>query len=91
MAMVAYAKQQGYTNPTLTNALGNAQWTPGNAFDNVQSGGTWSSTTASNSFTDAWLIDMSDGTPARDDKSGYRYLWPVRGVQAGSFDTLIIQ
>jgi hypothetical protein len=90
MAMVAYAKQQGFTDPTLTNAAGTAKWTSGNIFDNVVSAGTWASTTSASDATYAWFIDMNDGHVNSYDKSSYLYVWPVRGVQSGSFDTVVI-
>jgi len=92
MAMVAYAKQQGYTDPTLTNDAGTAKWGTGtSSFTNVQSADTWSSTTTASSLTYAWFIYMQNGNPDHHDKASYKYVWPVRGVQAGSFDTVVIQ
>jgi hypothetical protein len=91
MAMVAYAKQQGFTDPTLTNALGTAKWINGDIFDNVVSGGYWSSTSSASSVTYAWFIDMNDGHVNSHDEGSFLWVWPVRGVQSGSFDTVVIQ
>ena len=95
MAMVAYARKQGFTSPPLTNATGTAQWTTnGDAFDNVTLDFYWSSTSYAPDTRGAYVIHISsDGhTDGNWSKDGNNFkVWPVRGGQSGSFGTVFIE
>ena len=91
MAMVAYAKRF-YANPTLTNGAGTGRWTSGDVFTNAQSSYYWSSTTYAPSTTYyAWSVNMGVGYMNVSNLPNYNYVWPVRGGQSGSFDSLFIE
>jgi len=66
-----------YNTPGLCNAVGNAQWSQGDAFNDVQSELYWSSTEFNTS--DAWLNNMEYGWMTSMNKliDSYR-VWPVR-------------
>jgi hypothetical protein len=67
-----------YTSPALCNASGMSQWSEGDAFNNVQSGGYWSSTTDENNTGNAWAVYMDSGGVGSTNKPYYGYVWPVR-------------
>ena len=46
---------------------------------NLYSGNYWSSTTYVNNDISAFYVSMADGDVGFDSKSGYGYVWPVRG------------
>ena len=48
----------------------------GHPFSKVQNDVYWSS---SSSLSTAWTVNLDDGLAASEEKSGERYLWPVRG------------
>ena len=77
-AMVTSARRQGFTAPTLTDSAGDAQWTEGDPFLAVQSGGGgyWSSTEID--ITTAHDLKFVDGNLDPDDKSETNWVWPVR-------------
>ena len=93
MAMVGYAKSHGYSNPALTNGGGAGHWTSGDVFTNVQSSDYWSSTTDLNISSYARAIYMYTGATnlAGDKANVLFYVWPVRGGQSGTFDSLYIE
>ncbi len=91
MAMVTQANRYGFTYPSLTNDAGTAKWTEGNVFISVQSYGNWTSTTKANDAINAWVVDTGDGTPYYGSKAGLFNVWPVRGGQAESVGSLIIE
>jgi len=65
-----------YGNPALCNAAGDAKWTKGDAFTDVQPDFYWSSTeydTAS-----AWYVDLNLGYAGDSYKLNDYYVWPVR-------------
>jgi len=63
---------RGYYNPALPF---------GHPFTNVVSSYYWSSTTSAGYTDDAWGVSMYDGSVYYDVKTGYHYVWPVRGGQ----------
>ena len=80
-AMVADAKNKGYSDPSLTNAAGTAEWTNGDAFNNVQLAFYWSSTmydAAWNPAGAAWGMTTIVGNMSYGDKAGHDNVWPVR-------------
>ncbi len=94
MAMVASANKQHFSVPSLTNAAGTAKWTTnGDAFNNVQTGAFyWSSTRSALSELMAWSIDFANGGAFTNPKSsGPIFVWPVRGGQSGEFGSVIVQ
>ncbi len=69
---------EGYS-PALCNAAGTAQWTQGDAFNDVQSDLSdfyWSSTEDGTSF--AWWVYMFNGDVSVSVKGNFFYVWPVR-------------
>jgi hypothetical protein len=73
-------------SPTLSNAAGTGQWSPGNPFDNVQSEFYWSGTsTAGGSVTfitlNAWAVSLNTGITTSGFKTYTSYIWPVRSGQ----------
>jgi len=66
----------GYSNPTLCNAAGDGQWSQGDAFNDVLTGGYWSGT----SFdpTKAWIVNTYLGLMLNGTKYDAYYVWPVR-------------
>jgi hypothetical protein len=88
-AMVADAKNNGYTDPALTNAAGTGEWTNGDAFDNVQLAFYWSSITYDGAWSAlvyemdksgaAWGVTMMVGYMDYGYKAGHDNVWPVRG------------
>ena len=69
-----------YAGPALSNAKGDAQWTDGNAFSNVQSYGYWSSTAYAYSPSVAWYVSLSNCYVDSYYKTSSDYVWCVRGV-----------
>ena len=83
-AMVAEAKSRGYTDPPLTNAAGNAQWTRnGDAFDfgNAPFVLYWSSTTDPKDPAYVAVFVFSNGEFTYCDKGGSYNVWPVRSAR----------
>ena len=70
---------RAYSNPALSNAKGDAQWTEANAFISVQSGYYWSSTTNAYYPGGAWYVGMGDGSVVSTDTTFDVYVWCVRG------------
>ena len=70
-----------FSNPALSNAVGTAKWTTGDAFTVVQSGNYWSSTTTAGYTDFAWVVNMSGGNVSYAYKTDPHYVWPVRGGQ----------
>lgn len=92
MAMAKFAKRMGYTIPALTNGDGTAQWTTnGDTFNNVQSYDYWSNTTFASFTAHAWAINMWGGLVNDLDKTLAYLVWPVRGGQSATFDTLTLE
>ena len=82
IATVASAKSKGYTDPALTNAAGNAQWTKnGDAFDHVESFLYWTSTSDPDDPGMDAVFLMSRGdfiNASKDRQSKWFNVWPVR-------------
>ena len=56
-----------------------------NSFASVQSNSYWTSTSAPGSLSNsAWYINLNDGTVNPDAKTNVKYVWAVRGGQAGT-------
>jgi hypothetical protein len=53
----------------------------GHPFAGVQSYYYWSSTTVASSPSNAWYVNLNDGTVYANDKPVFYYVWPVRGGQ----------
>ena len=66
----------GYANPALTNGCGNAQWTEGDAFNNVLSLEYWSSTEYDEN--NAFFVNLWSGSTFAQGKYTVKYIWPVR-------------
>ena len=70
----------GYYDPALSNTAGTGKWSEGNPFTNVQSLSYWSSSTALDTTSYAWLVSMYTGRMVSADKvSTILFVWPVRG------------
>lgn len=67
-----------YQSPTLSNAAGTAQWSPGDPFDQVVSSPYWASTTSATSTGNAWYVFMEYGRVLNEPKTNSTYVWPVR-------------
>jgi hypothetical protein len=92
MAMITYAKNHSILHPTLTNGAGTSVWTAGDAFTDLQvTGSYWSSTRYASSPDYAWILSPDVGFFSNSTKGGSQYIWPVRGGQSGSFDSLKIE
>jgi hypothetical protein len=68
----------GQYNPALSNTAGIGQWTEGNPFTDVQSGGYWSSTTYESITSLAWGVSLDSGSAGLGNKDDGHYVWPVR-------------
>jgi hypothetical protein len=68
-----------YYTPALSNTAGTGQWINGDSFDGVQLDHYWSSTTAANYPSLAWLVYLDNGNLNYIAKSDDYYVWPVRG------------
>ena len=67
-----------YYNPALVNTVGDAQWSEGDAFTEVQRL-YWSSTEESSNH--AWNVDMLTGSISyyyKEEETGHMSVWPVR-------------
>ena len=71
----------GYYSPAVPNTVGTGQWSEGDPFNNVQSDFYWSSTSLAYQTVGAWYVYMDTGSVGDFDKSGFVYVWPVRGGQ----------
>lgn len=69
----------GFVNPALSNAVGTARWTEGDAFSGVQSAGYWSSTTFMGNQDRAWVVYLGGGGVSSNSKNFPDWVWPVRG------------
>jgi hypothetical protein len=69
----------GYNNPALCNTSGDAQWSQGDAFNDVLLEYYWSGTTYAANPDHAWSMGMPYGNPGRGAKASNKYVWPVRG------------
>jgi len=69
----------GYTDPALVNTVGNAQWSEGDAFRNVQSEQYWSNEEV---YPDiATIMDMGSGVPGEEREyspTWPTYVWPIK-------------
>jgi len=65
-----------YDYPALVNTVGDAQWSEGDAFTEVQSNRYWSSTEYDSGF--AWSAGMYYGYMAFNNKAHDGYVWAVR-------------
>jgi len=69
----------GCYDPAVPNTTGTGCWSPGNPFNNVQTGYYWSSTTVADSSSFAWYVRMNFGVVVYGNKYDLSYLWCVRG------------
>jgi hypothetical protein len=71
---------RAYANPALSNAKGDAQWTNGDVFFNVQlTFPYWSSTTRANNPNSARGVNFDDGDETAISKTIFVFVWCVRG------------
>ncbi len=84
MAMIEGAKSKGFTDPVLTNWAGDAKWSDGNPFFNVQSLYYYSSDFYTVGVSLHWAIHLSKGEMVG--LAGGAYVWPVRAGQAAGND-----
>jgi hypothetical protein len=70
-----------WDQPTLSNAVGDAQWTDGDPFVNHMLASFWSSTTRPGSTDNAMFFRFNFGTIDYTPKTGVLRVWPVRGGQ----------
>lgn len=68
-----------YSNPALTNSVGDGQWIQGDPFLDVQLNYYWSSTTRSYDTTWAFAQWIITGDFNFEPKSSSYFIWPVRG------------
>ncbi len=68
----------GYHSPALSNTNGTGKWNADDPFTGLQSQYYWSSTTASNWTSNAWMVHFNNGTVQNSDKGSPHYVWPVR-------------
>ena len=68
-----------YFDPALSNAAGTGKWSEGDAFNNVQFGYYWSSTTHEYFPPFAFDVYMYDGRVGPTRKTSSTDVWPVRG------------
>ncbi len=71
---------QNYKNPALCNTKGDGKWSEGDAFQDVQSHGYWSSSQCERHSIHAYLVLMTHGTVYHGNKSFEYYVWPVRSA-----------
>jgi len=64
-----------YYGPALSNAAGTAQWSEGDAFNNVQTRFYWSSTAYAGTVSLA--VRLSNGLTSSYEKTNLFYVWPV--------------
>lgn len=70
----------GYSNPALSNTVGDGKWTPGDPFTNVKSDYYWSSTAyLCNDTIHPWTVRLYYGFVASYVKTSTLRVWPVRG------------
>ena len=65
-------------------------WLNTQGFNNVQSGGYWSSTSVAYSPDYAWVVGMWDGYMGDGSKASYGHVWPVRSGQSWLLGNSII-
>ena len=81
MAVIASALRQGFSDPVLTDAQGSSKWTTdGDAFVGVQSSAYWTATEWVGP-SDAWLVNLFDGSFSHPGKLSDALVWPVRDGQ----------
>ena len=68
-----------YGQPTLSNAVGDAQWSDGDPFVNDMLDDYWSSTTRPDSESNAMTVRFNYGTIDYFGKTSSLRVWPVRG------------
>jgi hypothetical protein len=69
-----------FSSPTVSNAVGDAQWMEGDAFVGVESGPYWSATETG--ALGAWFVSLNDGVSSGTNKDcSICYVWPVRGPE----------
>lgn len=68
-----------YTNPALSNAAGDGQWSEGDAFIGVQTDHYYYSSTPYLNYPGyAWVISMNDSNDVNYSMLSTYYVWPVR-------------
>jgi len=70
---------RAYFEPALSDAAGTARWADGDAFSGVHDSDYWSSTTYEPSCSNAWQVNLFNGTCDHIIKTEDNYVWPVRG------------
>ncbi len=73
----------GVFNPAVPDTIGTGQWSQGDPFNNVQTGGGyWSSTTTASDNAEAWAVNFVEGDAGLiGNKSLGGFVWCVRGGQ----------
>jgi hypothetical protein len=79
-----------YFDMALSNTAGTGKWSGGDPFDNVLYFHYWSSTTDADETNYAWSVLIRYGYVVGEVKTDGYYVWPVRGGQSGSLNTLTI-
>lgn len=67
-----------YSNPALSNAAGDGQWSAGDVFTDISSGDYWSSTTYVTAKKQAWRLTINTGVSDTFDKISGCLVWLVR-------------
>jgi len=70
---------KGHYDPAVPDTLGTGRCSQGDPFNNVQLHTYWSSTPGAGSSESAWFVYMGNGYVYYDLRTGFRYVWPVRG------------
>ena len=70
-----------FSSPALSDAVGTAKWTEGDAFTGVPLEYYWSSTTYAHDTSKAWLVSSTSGFQGPEPQTVNHYVWPVRGGQ----------
>ena len=68
----------GVQAPALSDTAGTGQWSSGDPFTNVFSGGYWTSTTDVGTTGNAFDVNIGDGRVFVRDKTLTDHVWPVR-------------
>lgn len=90
----------GFTDWRLPNVLelrsivnasqaNNSTWLIAQGFTGVQTHDYWSSSSAADGPSSAWVVGMGVGDVDANDKADSGYAWPVRSASSGSFDYLL--
>ncbi|MBF0165005.1 MAG: caspase family protein [Magnetococcales bacterium] len=75
------SKRGSWRLPTADELPTLVEWKKGGAFNGVRASSYWSNTTNGANKTYAWSMDLKSGEVSNSSKTGYGYVWPVRGGQ----------